>query len=126
VIAWIAMVANCGNTARLVMRFIRHYVKFKVDLRRDRVVFIDTMTVRKFVKRLNCNHKRGLTGRISHALACIAVRYGGYFTVNGNRLFIYLPIRAISKAPKAELLNVVYECTKKSTWYELKKAKKLQ
>jgi hypothetical protein len=123
---WIAMDVDCTNTAKLVMRIIEHYARTTVGRRRYRVVFIDTVTVREFIRRLNCNHKRGLTGRISHALACIAVRYGGFFTINGNHLFIYLPIRAISKAPKPELIRTIYECTKKSTWYELKKAKSVQ
>ena len=120
------MVVDCSNTAELVMRIIKHYVKYKVDIRKYKAVPIDNKAVREFIRRLNCNHKRGLTGRISHALACIAVRYGGFFTINGNYLFIYLPIKAISKAPKQELISVIYECTKKKTWHELKKAKEMQ
>ena len=117
------MGVDCTNTVELVMRIIKHYVKYKVKGRRDRVVFIDTVTVREFIRRLNCNHKRGLTGRISHALACIAVRYGGFFTINGNHLFIYLPIKAISKGSRRELIRTIYECTKKRAWHELRKAK---
>jgi len=119
------MAVDCGNTVELVMRIIKHYAKSTVGRRGYRVVFIDTVMVREFIRRLNCNHKRGLTGRISHALACVAVRYGGFFTVNGNNLFIHLPITTIAKAPETELLRVVYECTKKSTWYEIKKAKNM-
>jgi uncharacterized membrane protein YoaK (UPF0700 family) len=120
------MGVDCGNTVELVMRIIKHYAETTVGRRGYRVVFIDTVMVREFIRRLNCNHRRGLTGRISHALACIAVRYGGFFTVNGNNLWIDLPIATIAKAPETELLRVVYECTKKSTWYELKKAKNMQ
>jgi len=119
------MVVNCSNTAELVMRIIKHYVKYKVDIRKYKAVPIDNKAVREFIRRLNCNHKRGLTGRISHTLACIAVRYGGFFTINGNYLFIYLPIKAISKTPKPELIRTIYECTKKSTWQKLRKTKKV-
>jgi len=119
------MVVDCTNTVELVMRIIKHYVKYKVKGRRDRVVFIDNKVVREFIRRLNCKHRRGLTGRISHALACIAVRYGGFFTINGNHMFIYLPITAISKGSRRELIRTIYECTKKSTWNELKKTKKV-
>jgi hypothetical protein len=119
------MGVDCGNTVELVMRIIKHYATHNRELRRYRVVFIDTVMVREFIRRLNCNHRRGLAVRISHALACIAVRYGGFFTVNGNNLWIDLPIKAITEAPETELLRVVYECTKKSTWYELKKAKNM-
>jgi hypothetical protein len=119
------MVVDCGNTVELVMRIIKHYATHNRELRRYRVVFIDTVAVREFIRRLNCNHKRGLTARISHALACVAVRYGGYFTVDGNYMWIELPIKAIAGANKAELLRVVYECTKKKTWLELKKAKNM-
>ncbi len=120
------MGVDCGNTVELVMRIIEHYAKSTVGRRGYRVVFIDTVMVREFIRRLNCNHRRGLAGRISHALACIAVRYGGFFTVNGNHLFIHLPIKAITMANKAELLRVVYECTKKKAWLELKKEKDMQ
>jgi len=120
------MVVNCSNTAELVMRIIKHYVKYKVDIRKYKAVPIDNKAVREFIRRLNCNHKRGLTGRISHTLACIAVRYGGFFTINGNYLFIYLPIKATSKAPKQELISVIYECATKRAWHELKKAKEMQ
>ena len=123
------MVVDCSNTAKLVMRIIKYYVEYKVKGKRYRVVFIDSKTVREFVKRLNCKRKpkslSKITSKITHALACIAVRYGGDFAIVNRELWIDLPIRAISKASKQELISVIYECTKKKTWQELRKAKKV-
>ena len=123
------MVVDCTNTVKLVMRIIKHYMKYKVGRGIYSAVFIDTVMVGKFIRRLNCNRKpkslSKIVSKTTHALACLAVRYGGFFTINGNQLFIYLPIKAISKARKQELMRTIYECTKKRAWHEIKKAKKV-
>jgi len=121
---------NCNNTVKLVMRIIKYYVEYKVKGKRYRVVFIDNKMVREFVKRLNCKRKpkslSKITSKITHTLACLAVRYGGFFMIIGRELWIDLPIRAISKAQEQELISVIYECTTKRAWQELRKAKSMQ